>query len=62
MPSEESVNYLLNGLRPELKNYVILQRSKTFSEPETHAKLREALPEAKPKDRTDEILNALAKM
>ena len=62
VPTEESVNYLLNGLKPELKNYVILHRPKTFAEAETHAKLREALPEAKPKDRTDEILNALAKM
>ena len=58
----ESVNYLLNGLKPELKNYVILQRPKTFAEAETHAKLREALPEEKPKDRTDEILSALEKL
>lgn len=62
LSAEESVNSLLNGLRPELKNYVILQRPKTFSEAETHAKLREALPDEKPKDRTDEILSALAKL
>lgn len=58
----ESVNYLLNGLKLELKNYVILQRPKTFAEAETHAKLREALPEEKPKDRTNEILSILEKL
>ena len=58
----ESVNYLLNGLKPELKNYVILRQPKTLAEAETHAKLREALPEEKPKDRTDEILSALEKL
>lgn len=47
LPSEENVNYLFNGLKPELKKYVILQRAKTFSEAEMHAKLKEALPEAK---------------
>ena len=60
--AEESVNYLLNGLRPELKNYVILQRPKTFAEAETHAKIREAIPETKTGDRTDEILRALAEL
>ena len=60
--AEESVHFLLNGLRPELKNHVLLQRPKTFAEAENHAKLREALPEKKPKDRTDEILRELAKL
>lgn len=41
---------------------MILQRPKTFAEAETHAKLCEALPEEKPKDRTDEILSALANL
>lgn len=61
IPDEESINYLLNGFRPELKNYVILQRPKTFAQAETHGKLREALPQEKP-DRTDEILLALSRL
>ena len=38
VPAEESVNYLLNGLKPELGSYAMLQRPKTFAEAETHAK------------------------
>ena len=62
VPGEQSVNYFLNGLRPELKNYVILQRPKTFSEAETFANLKEAIPEEKSLDRTEEILSAIAKL
>ena len=38
VPAEESVNYLLNGLKPELRSYAMLQRPKTFAEVEIHAK------------------------
>ena len=38
VPAEESVNYLLNGLKPELGSYAMLQRPNTFAEAETHAK------------------------
>ena len=62
VPGEQSIYHFLNGLRPELKNYVILQRPKTFAEAETHAKLREVLSETKTGDRTDEILSALAEL
>ena len=62
LSTEENMNSLFNGLKPQLKNYVILQWLKTFLEAETHAKLHEALLDDKPKDRTDEILSALAKL
>ena len=38
VPAEESVNYLLNGLKPELRSYAMLQRQKIFAEAETRAK------------------------
>ena len=62
LPREESVNYFIQGLKPAIKNYVILQRPSTFEDAEMHAKLKESLPEPQPVDRTDEILQALAKM
>lgn len=41
---------------------MLLQRPHSLGEAETHAKLKESLPDPKPADRTDEILNALAKL
>ena len=62
LPVEESVHFFINGLKPELKNCVVLQRPKTFFEAETCAKLKEALLlDEKPLDRTEEILRALLK-
>ena len=61
LPVEGSVHFFINGLKPELKNYVLLQRPKTFFEAETCAKLKEALLlDEKPLDRTEEILIALS--
>lgn len=41
---------------------MLLQRPDSLEEAERHAKLKESLPDPKPADRTDEILNALAKL
>ena len=63
LPVEESVHFFINGLKPELKNYIVLQRPKTFFEAETCAKLKEAiLLDEKPLDRTEKILSALSKL
>ena len=52
-----SENFYINGLKPKLKNYVVLQRPKTFYEAETCAKLKEAmLLGEKPPERTKEII------
>ena len=59
---EDNVHHFVNGLRPELRNYVFLQRPKTFSEAEKLARLREAFPEEQPADRTDNILRAIAQL
>ena len=62
LPRSECINYFIQGLKPELKSFVILQRPTSFEEAEMHAKLKESVPEPKPVDRTDEILKALAHM
>jgi len=63
LPVEKSVHFSINGLKPELKNYAVLQRAKTFFEAETCAKLKEAiLLDEKALDRTEEILSALSKL
>ena len=62
LPRSESINYFIQGLRPHIKNYVLLQRPGTFEDAEMHAKLKESLPEQEKTDRTDEILRALAKL
>lgn len=59
LPEEQSVTNFLTGLLPELKNYVVLQRPKTLLEAETHAKMKEALPDVKSPDKTEEILKLL---
>ena len=60
---EESVHFVINGLKPELKSYVLLQRPKTFFEAQTFAKLKEAIPlYESPLYRTEEILSALSKL
>lgn len=60
LSSEQSLTTFVQGLRPELKNYVVLQRPKTFAEAKNHAKLKETLPDDRPIGRTDEILKAIA--
>ena len=62
LPRTECINYFFQGLKSELKSFVILQRPTSFEEAEMHAKLKESVPEPKPVDRTDEILKALAHM
>ena len=60
LPRSECVNYFVQGLKPEIKNYVVLQRPGTLEEAENHAKLKESVPEKKTDDRIDEILKAIA--
>ena len=60
---EESAHFFTNGLKPELKSFVVLQRPKTFFEAETCAKLTDAIPlYENPLYRTEEILSALSKL
>ena len=44
---EESVRFFINGIKPELKSYVVLQRPKTFFEADTCANLRRQYPSTK---------------
>ena len=60
LPRSECVNYFVQGLKPEIKNYVVLQRPGTLEEAENHAKLKESVPEKRNDDRIDEILKAMA--
>ena len=62
LPRSECINYFIQGLRPHLKNFVILQRPTPFEEAEMHAKLKESVPDLKPADRTDKILKALTEL
>lgn len=52
----------IQNLRPDLKNYVLLQRPENLETVEMHTRMKESLPEPKTADRTDEILSALAKL
>ena len=61
LPRSECINYFTQVLKPDLNNFVILQRPTSFEEAEMHAKLKESVPDAKPADRTDEILKALVR-
>lgn len=56
---DEHKRNFLTGLRPEIRNYVMLQRPKTLDEAETLAKMKEALPDEKSADKTEEILKLL---
>ena len=60
LPRLECVNYFVQGLKPEIKSYLVLQRPGTLEEAENHAKLKESVPEKKTDDRIDEILKAVA--
>ena len=62
LPHSECINYFIQSLRADLKNFVILQRPKSFEEAEMHAKLKDPVPDPKPTDQTDEILKALAQL
>ena len=59
LPPSECLTVFIQNLRPELKNYVLLQRPHSIEEAEMHAKLKESLPDAKPSDRFDELLSAI---
>lgn len=62
MPHTECVTVFIQNLRPELKTYVILQRPEILGLAEMHAKLKESLPDPKPLDRFDELLEAITKL
>ena len=62
LTTPERITAFIQNLRPDIKNYVLLQRPDSLEEAEMHAKLKESLPDPKPADRTDEILNALAQL
>ena len=51
LPRSECINYFIQGLRADLKNFVILQRPTSLEEAEMHAKLKESVPDPKPMDR-----------
>ena len=59
LPRSECINYFIQGLRADLKNFVILQRPTSFEEAEMHAKLKESLPDPKPTDRADNYMRNL---
>ena len=62
LPRTECVNVFIQNLKPELKHYVILQRPETLEQAEMHARLKESLPDPKPVDRFDELLDAITKL
>lgn len=58
-PPDDCVTIFIRNLRPELRNYVLLQRPDSLEGAEMHARLRESLPDPKPPDRFDELLDAI---
>ena len=60
LPRAECINYFIQGLRPELKNFVLLRQPTSFEQAESLAKLKQSVPDKRPEDRTDEVLKALA--
>ena len=56
------ITTFIQNLQPEIKNYVLLQRRDSMEEAKMHAKLKESLPDPKPTDHTEEILNTLSKL
>ena len=61
LPHSECLNYFIQGLRPDLKNFVFL-KCPSFVEAKMHAKLKESAPDPKPADWTDKIWKALAQL
>ena len=62
LPRSECINYFIQGLRADLKNFAILQRPTSFEEAELHTKRKESAPDPKLTDRTDEILKVFAQL
>lgn len=58
LPREEIVNYFIQGLKPAIKHYVLLQRPASLEDAETQAKLKESTPDPQSVDRTDEIITS----
>ena len=44
IPIAEQLHYFVQGLRPDLKTYVILQQPKTLDEAENSARIKESIP------------------
>ena len=60
LPRTEAVNYFIQGLKPALKSYVMLQQPSTIEEAENHAKLKESAPDPTI-DKMDQVINLLTK-
>lgn len=58
LPRSEMVNHFIQGLKPTLKSYVMLQQPQTIEEAETHAKLKESAPDPN-SDKMDQVINLL---
>lgn len=46
IPPPEQLHFFINGLRPELRNYVILQQPKNLEEAERYAKIKNSVSDA----------------
>ena len=60
LPRSEWVNHFIQGLKPVLKSYVMLQRPQTLEEAENHARLKESTPDPT-SDKMDQVLSILTK-
>ena len=60
LPRSECVNHFIQGLKPGLKAYVMLQQPTTLEEAENHAKLKESAPDPTA-DKMDQMLSLLTK-
>ena len=58
LPNSETVNYFIQGLKPALKAYVLLQQPDTIEAAENHAKLRESAPDPA-MDKMDQVISLL---
>ena len=58
MPSSETVNHFIQGLKPSLKTYVLCQQPENLEEAERHAKLKEAAPDPMT-EKIDQVINLL---
>ena len=58
LPLSESINYFIQGLKPTLKAYVMLQQLKTLEEAENQTKLKESTPDPAT-DKMDQVINLL---
>ena len=60
LPRSEWVNHFIQGLKPGLKAYVMLQQPTTLEEAENYAKLKESAPDPTA-DKMDQMLSILTK-